>query len=218
MEHSWPIDSEIFIHPFTCLIAGPTQSGKTHLLQQILLYQDLLITPQLDRIVYCYTKWQPKFDEMKLSVRNIEFFQGIKPVDELNQNENNLIVLDDLMQECENSDSISRLFTIDSHHHNTSVFLLSQNLFSRGKYMRTISLNCNYLIIFKNPRDNLQINVLARQMFPDKIQFFMEAFSDAVENKSHSYIFLDLKQSTLDKNRVQTGIIPGEKRIIYTKK
>lgn len=218
MEPLWSINSEIFLHPFTCLVAGPQQSGKTHLIQQILKYQDILISPPIKKIFYCYSVWQPKFDEMKQSINNLEFFQGIKSLEELNAFENNLIILDDLMQDCENSDCIAHLFTVDSHHRNCSVFFLSQNLFSRGKYMRTISLNCSYLIIFKNPRDKSQIGVLARQMFPDQIPFFMEAYSDAVENKSHSYLFLDLKQTTLEKNRIQSGIIPGEERIIYTKK
>lgn len=217
MEPSWSINTEIFLHPFTCLVAGPQQSGKTHLIQHILEYQDILISPPIQKIFYCYSVWQPKFDEMKQSINNLEFFQGIKSLEEVNAFENNLIILDDLMQDCENSDSIAHLFTVDSHHRNCSVFFLSQNLFSRGKYMRTISLNCSYLIIFKNPRDKSQINVLARQMFPDEISFFMEAYSDAVENKSHSYLFLDLKQTTLE-NRIQTGIVPGEQRIIYTKK
>lgn len=218
MEHSWSINNEIFLHPFTCLVAGPTQSGKTYLINKILMYQNILINPPPQRIYYCYSVWQSRFDEMLSTIKNIEFFQGIKSLDELNTLKNNLIILDDLLQDCENSDSISHLFTIDSHHRNCSVFFLTQNLFSRGKHMRTISLNCSYMIIFKNPRDKSQINVLARQMFPDKISFFLEAYSDAVENKSHSYLFLDLKQTTLEKNRIQTGILPEEKRIIYTKK
>jgi len=122
------------------------------------------------------------------------------------------------MSECEKDPSILNLFTTDSHHRNISVFLISQNLFSQGKYSRTISLNCIYLIIFKNPRDKSQINVLARQMFPEKYNFFMEAFSDAVNNKSHSYLFIDLKQDTLEKNRIQTAILPGETRVLYTSK
>lgn len=218
MERSWLINNEIFIHPFTCLIAGPTQSGKTHLIQQILLHQEALISPVPHRIFYCYSVWQSKFDELKLQIKNLEFYEGIKSLEELNIYESNLIILDDLLQECENNDCISHLFTVDSHHRNCSVFFLVQNLFSRGKFMRTISLNCSYLIIFKNPRDKSQISVLGRQMFPDKFHFFMEAYTDAVENRSHSYLFLDLKQTTLEKNRIQTGIIPGEQRVIYTKK
>ena len=122
------------------------------------------------------------------------------------------------MSECENDTNILNLFTRDSHHKNISAFLITQNQFSKGKNARTISLKCNHLIIFRNPRDKSQIFVLARQMFPDKINFFMEAFSDATNNNNNSYLYIDLKQSTKDKNRIQTNIIPGELRIIYTPK
>lgn len=218
MAHSWLIDSEIFIHPFTCLIAGPSQSGKTSLLKEILTFNKILINPFPQNIIYCYSVWQPLFEAMKNTITNIEFNEGILNIEELATSTNTLIIFDDLMKECETDKSILNLFTIDSHHKNISVFLLSQNLFSRGKYTRTISLNASYIIIFKNPRDKSQIYALARQMFPDKISFFMEAFNDTINTGGHSYIFLDLKQKTLEKNRVQTGILPGDRRIIYTPK
>lgn len=109
------------------------------------------------------------------------------------------------------------MFTIHSHHKNISVFILSQNLFSRGKFFRTISLNSHYLVIFKNPRDKSQLNVLARQIFPNKINFFLESFIDST-NKPFSYLLIDLKQTTLEKNRVQSGVLPGEQRLFYTPK
>ena len=45
--------------------------------------------------------------------------------------------------------------------------------------MRTISLNAHYLILFKNPRDASQINHLAKQMYPTKSKFMVEAYRDA---------------------------------------
>jgi hypothetical protein len=217
MESLWLVDSDVFQHPFTCLIAGPTQSGKTHFLKNILLFNKILINPAPDKIIYCYSSWQPIFEDLKNTL-DIQFCEGIINLEDLNKNSNNLVILDDLLNECENDSSILNLFTVGSHHKNTSVYFISQNLFSKGRFYRTISLNCNYMIIFKNPRDKSQINVLARQIFPNNISYFLESYTDAVENKSFSYLLIDLKQATLDKNRVQTGIIPGEKRIIYTPK
>ena len=216
MESLWLIESEIFQHPFTCMISGPTQSGKTFLLKQILINNQIMIDPPPEIIIYCYSAWQPIYDELKNTLNNIEFHQGI--YDDYDNKISKLIIFDDLMKECENDKTVLNLFTIDAHHKNSSVFFLTQNLFSKGKYMRSLSLNSNYLIIFKNPRDKSQINVLARQMFPNKVNFFMESFQDAVENKKHSYLFLDLKQTQLEKNRIQTGILPGEERLIYTPK
>ena len=131
--------------------------------------------------------------------------------------ENNLIVLDDLMQECINDPEILSLFTVGTHHTSTSVFFLTQNIFSKGKYSRDLSLNSNYIINFKNPRDQLQMQVLARQIFGNKSKYLMESYDDATK-KPYGYIFLDLRQDTELRNRVQTGILPFQKRIIYTRK
>ena len=68
-----------------------------------------------------------------------------------------------------------------------------------------------------NPRDRLQVQSLARQMFPKKSQFLIEAYQDATLNK-FGYLFLDLTQSTDDSNRVQTGVLPNQERIIYRPK
>ena len=56
----------------------------------------------------------------------------------------------------------------ESHHSDTSVIYLVQNLFSKNKESRTISLNAQYMIVFKNPRDSSQLANLARQMYPGR--------------------------------------------------
>ena len=121
------------------------------------------------------------------------------------------------MTEVINDPEILNLFTVGTHHTNTSVFFLTQNIFSKGKFSRDLSLNTNYIINFKNPRDQLQFQVLARQIYGNKSKFLLESFRDATKNP-YGYIFLDLKQETDYKNRVQTGILPYQKRVIYTQK
>ena len=191
--------------------------GKTYLLNEILKNEHVLINPTPQRIIICYKAWQNFYDEFKRLVPNIEFHEGIFEIDNLNQNMTNLIVFDDLMEECLSSSSVMNLFTVGSHHKNTSVFFISQNIFSKGKFARDISLNTNYLIIFLNPRDQLQFQVLARQMFPSNTKFLIDSFEDATK-KPHGYLFLDLKQTTEFRNRIQTGILPNQLRVIYTQK
>jgi len=214
----WTISNIIFIHPFTCMIAGPTQSGKTHLVYDILRYNQIIISPSITKIYYYYSTWQEFYNTFSSINPNVVFIQGLPDISEFSSLDNNLIILDDLMSECEKNLSVLNLFTIDSHHKNISVIFITQNLFSQGKYSRTISLNSHYLIIFNNPRDKSQINTISRQLFPNKHSFFIEAFEDCVEKKSFGYIFVDLKQTTEGRNRVQTNIIPGKQRIIYTAK
>ena len=121
------------------------------------------------------------------------------------------------MTSVEKDKEMVNLFTTDSHHANISVFLITQNLFSQGRYARTISLNCQYLIVLNNPRDRAQIYSLARQMFPANPNFLIECYQDATSQK-YGYLFLDLSQSTDNKFRIQSKILPGETKIIYQEK
>ena len=43
---------------------------------------------------------------------------------------------------------------------------LVQNLLPKNKESRTISLNSQYMVVFKNPRDASQMSHLARQLHP----------------------------------------------------
>jgi hypothetical protein len=71
------------------------------------------------------------------------------------------------------------------------------------------------MILFRNPRDKQQIQILARQMFPNNSRFLIESFEDATL-KPHGYLLIDLNQNSEMRNRIQTGILPNEKRIFYT--
>ena len=75
--------------------------------------------------------------------------------------------------------------------------------------MRDISLNCHYIVCFKNPRDQAQINYLARQLYPSNTKFIQEAYQDATRN-AHGYLLFDLKQNTPDEHRVRTNVFPSD--------
>ena len=78
-------------------------------------------------------------------------------------------------------------------HYNLSVIYLTQNLFHKNQ--RALSLNSDFMVIFKNPGDNSQLATIGRQMRPDKVKFLMWAYNDATSSP-HSYLMLDLKPDT----------------------
>ncbi len=205
------LDSVVFRVPATILLAGPTISSKTALLVQIFNNISTMMSPAPDRIVYCYARLQDSFQQ----IPGIELNEGLPDIDSFDPKKNNVVILDDLMTECDDNPENQKLFTVDCHRKNISKFLITQNLYSNGKCARTISLNSNYMIIFNNPRDRAQIQ---HQMYPSNPRFLNESYTDACESKPNGYLFLDLTQKTKQRHRVQTNIIPGETRIIYQSK
>lgn len=207
-----------FKHPCNIMIAGPTQSGKTENIKRILLNIDKLFTPNISKVYICYKRWQNSYEEIvKSSHLPIEFIEGIIDTNIIDSSKNSLVILDDLITQSVNDDNIFNLFTIDSHHKNISVIIVTQNLFSKGKHARSISLNCHYIFVMNNPRDRLQISYLAREMFPTNQKFLVECYEDAT-SEQYGYLFLDFKQDTPKNCRVSTKIYPEEERICYIPK
>ena len=146
----------------------------------------------------------------------IEFVKGIPEslendtyLDVLNIR--NLIVIDDQMIEAGKDNRIVNLFTKGSHHRNLSVIYIVQNLFHQGKGNRSISLNSHYLVLFKNPRNKLQILTLAKQMYPSETAWFIKEYEEAVR-RPYGYLFVDLRPTTPDRCRLRTNVLPGEER------
>ena len=149
-------------HPFTCVIAGPTQSGKTEFVKRFVRHVEDMVTPVPTKIIWSYGEWQPAYQSL---LDKADFVQGLPDLP-LYSAEPLLLVIDDQMHGVDQR--ISSLFTKGSHHRNLSVIYIVQNLFDQHKEHRTISLNAHYLVIFKNPRDGSQIVHLSKQMYPGK--------------------------------------------------
>lgn len=199
------------MHPFSMIIAGPSSAGKTEFVLRLLKYAKQLISPEIEKIYWCYGEYQDRFEEFE----NIELIEGLPNPTLFNRAVNNLVIIDDLMNEMD--ERVSQLFTRGSHHRNTSVILILQNIFSKNKHMRTISLNSHYLVLFKNPRDKSQISRLASQMYPNRGKYMLESFKDATSTP-FGYLMIDLTQKTPDHLRLRTNIFPGETQFVYIQK
>jgi len=200
-----------FAHPCTVLVAGPTSCGKTRFVFRVIDNASVMLDPPPKKIVYCYGEYQQLFCQYP----HVQFRRGLPDADEFDGSEPVLLVIDDLMDQTD--ESVTNLFTKGSHHRNVSVMFLAQNLFPKNKFARTISLNAHYIILFKNPRDATQFANLARQMYPKNWQFAVEAFKDATR-EPYSYLVLDLRPEQDEDLRLRAQIFPGEKQYVYVSK
>jgi len=191
-----------FQHPFSCIIAGPSSCGKTTFLTKMIQKGDALCNVNFTNIIWCYSLHHPNLDTLG---KRITYIKGIPTLDSKVYNEPTLIVLDDLMSK-KNKNSVADLFTQGSHHLGVSVVYITQNIFHKAKEERDISLNANYIILFKSPRDNSQIRHLSYQMYPHNSSFLTKCFQDATK-KPHGYLLIDLKQSTPENCRVRTNLL-----------
>lgn len=138
--------------------------------------------------------------------------------DSLDPKVRNLVVLDDQM---ENKDmhsgggsGLAKFFTQGSHHRNLTVIYIVQNLFHQSRVMRTVSLNSHYLVLFKNPRDKLQIRNLAAQMHPNNAKFLVSSYEDAT-NVPYGYLVVDLRPETPEQLRIRTDVFNTSGQTVY---
>jgi hypothetical protein len=117
------------------------------------------------------------------------------------------------MKDATKNAEVCELFTEGSHHCNLSVICLLQNLYYKGKENRTMNLNSQYLVLFKNPRDQQQVAILARQMYPYAYNEFLDKYKAAVK-KPYGYLLVDLKQETLDCQRLKPNALNGINKVL----
>lgn len=202
-----------FKHSATYLLSGPTGSGKTTFIKKFLSERNNLIDTPIDEVIYCLPEEQTvdesiPFTKLHRGIPEISMFSDLRP---------RIVILDDLLSSVDGN--VVELFIRGSHHFNLSVMFVVQNLFSKNKGCRDISLNSHYIFLMKNPREKQQINTLARQISPENSRFIADAYRDATE-KPYGYLLLDLHQTTPEQYRIRTNIFSSDlpQNVVYVPK
>ena len=186
-----------------CCVSGPSQSGKTEFVLKLLDQRHELFRKPLNKILWCYGIHNVKLNS-HLESKGYKTLRGLPKERDIEPD--SICVLDDLLSESESSKEITNMCTRAAHHKPCFVIIISQNLFPGGKEARTRSLNTHYYVIFKNPRDKLQFEILARQISPTRSKDLVAIYEDATQH-AHGYLFVDFTQECSDDIRYRTNIL-----------
>ena len=181
---------------FKLFISGPSRCGKTFFVSDLLENIESFSKVPPSTIIYVYKVWQTKFDEMQSLVH--VFLQDndnvIEKIKEKGMGQPMLVIFDDLINSNSLAD-IATLFTVDGRHMNMSMAFLTQRMFVNNEHFRQISNNCDYFIIFKNPRNGSEIKSLAQQLTPGSLE--LETIYGEATKDPFSYLFINLTQECI---------------------
>jgi hypothetical protein len=186
--------------PSTMVVAGPSFSGKSTEVARLCenWSKSTRNEQELKEIYVYYDLYQPElYGKIERSCDRCHFKQGFPDDfgfleesrdDYSDPQVGRMIILDDLAYGIEkNAMNLHRLFTVLSHHTNTTVILIVQDLFST-KAMRTILKNTRYLFLTKSHYD---WSTLQRLLFVGQPGVLKSAADDCFYKQKRNYLMVD---------------------------
>ena len=171
------VDAQMY-HPFRCLVAGPSQSGKSTFVRNLLLQQNDIIDICFDYVMIILGTETNKNeilsslkDELRPGVMEIIELKKLYETTELmkknlsrefehfvknkaNRKKKGCVIFDDLMSELSECGLLLDLFSKYSSHYHLTTIHITQNIFFKagGKHSSdhvTIYQNTHILVLFK---------------------------------------------------------------------
>ena len=143
-------------------LVGPCETGKTQFIYNWLKIGTF--QPKIDKFFYQHS--QPLYDVMQKEIGNLEFVQGLKFefVDSLKNNGTKyLLIFDDSCEEICNSKAFGDIAT-GGRHRGLSTIYIKHNFFHQSKPRRDVELQNTHIVLFKSPRDVMQVTPLGGQL------------------------------------------------------
>ena len=199
--------------PTTMAIYGPTQSGKTNFVLRLLKNVNTMFTEHVEEIHYCYGAYQKAYDEIKEveGVSKVVMHDGMPLVKDCVKwsymKKHIVVVFDDLMTELSKDRDMVKFVTVNCSHNGITMIVLLHNIFQPG--LRTLSINTHYVVLFKNKRDTLQVEMFGRRVMKDRVKYFFACYRKATD-KAYGYLFVDMHPKSDDRYVLRTRIFPNE--------
>lgn len=199
-----------FSIPSNNLVCGPSNCGKTTFVERVLENKDMWSKP-IDNLYYCYGIATDNLKTIGQKFPGAVLMEGIprnlsQPREIFQPSKNNVLILDDLSMESQNSPDITNFMVKGSHHTNTCFLSLEHFLFAdNAKERRKQAPHWHQMVLFRNKRALHQIGTLARQCSLGDAKSIQWAFGDATENP-YSYLIIDMRDDTPSDFRFVTNV------------
>lgn len=184
----------MFHHPFTMIVSGPSGTGKSTFVSDLLKRRYDFIDENLDYIYFLIgtsSKENPLFTQLASQLKEDHvpdvqiwelnnLFDTKKKLKEefpstltsvltkcYDAGKKGLIILDDLMQELSDNNFLMSAFTRLSTHYSLSVIYITQNLFFKGagaSHNVTIYRNCKHLVLFESRNDKTLLTFVGQKI------------------------------------------------------
>ena len=194
-----------FFHWLVLPKSGPRKSQFIYNWLEIGTFQ-----PKFDKIYFFYQHSQPLYDVMQKEIENLEFVQGVnfEFIDSLKNNGTKyLLIFDDSCQEICNSKAFVDIATA-GRHRGLSTIYIKHNLFHQSKLGRDVELQNTHIVLFKSPRDVMQVTTLSTQLGlgSELVEWYRDATS-----VPFGHLLIDLSPRTDDRLRYCTnsGSVPS---------
>ena len=199
------------------MIVGSTGAGKSSICRKIILYKkEMFPQEEPQKILFCYSIWQPLYEDILKTFPIVVFKSGLPTVDDLKElsgisKKHCLVFFDDMIHELVNDIDIERLITGYAHHSRITTVIMSQNLYYQGKNSKTLNINQGSFILMSSRTDTSQIRNFGRQIMGPgkKSRAFWFAYEDT-QKKNFQYLFVDVTPSGNMKHMLRSFIFPDE--------
>ena len=159
----------------------------------------------LTKCTFFYQHSQPLHNVTQKEIKNLEFVQGgnFEFNDSLKNNGTKyLLTFDSSCEEICNSKAFVDIATA-GRHRGLSTIYIKRNLFHQSKLGRDVKLQNTHSVLFKSPRDVMQVTTLGAQL--DLGSELVDWYRDAT-SVPFGHLLIDLSPRTDDRLRFCTNI------------
>lgn len=183
------------------IICGPTSSGKSTLMQRILLDGKFAPHPY-QRVIICAPaetckSWREILKDIEELRNKVTYVEGASKFVELIDSNflpaDSVLILDDYTQQADEKkfrSALERLFHVTTHHKHLWTFFLIHNLFTSG--VVSARRNTQNFILFNTMGDHAAAAAFASRLVnADKAQLFMDMWKDFTAGDKHGWMRFD---------------------------